>query len=131
MNWKELPAGRELDRVVAERLGWTGFHTGTNLLGQRDLFGMEPYTEEMIRRAITWAGKRVKNYSTDADAAIALPVERGMTLQIIFLVEMNEYAARYVHIADASNSPDWHTSTNIAHAIVKAWLAQSEVRVTV
>ena len=66
-DWREMSAGRELDRVVAERLGWTDIAPRYDRFDEHEispLQGIPPSggtTYYVIGR-----------YSTDADAALAL-----------------------------------------------------------
>lgn len=76
-NWREMPAGRELDRVIAERVGWAVechkvvYPTSSSYDYYR-LIG--PNGEEKRDYDIPEAAwQDAPHYSTDANAALSLP----------------------------------------------------------
>ena len=78
VDWRALPAGRKLDRVVAERMGWT------EIVEYRDdtLFVYAPgqrYDSEELPR-----------FSTDANAALALAIDMPER-QSTFVLEFDRY----------------------------------------
>jgi hypothetical protein len=69
MNWRELPAGRGLDRIIAERLGYTVQFNENN--GYYYL--VRPDGTKAINYGTEWAAWEASPaFSVDANAAIAL-----------------------------------------------------------
>lgn len=85
-NWRDLPAGRELDRLVAERVGYeivedfgmggpsyTALLPGSVVMELPRAFGEDEAWEQVT-----------PHYSTSVDAALTLPLrEHGWTLKIV------------------------------------------------
>jgi hypothetical protein len=65
-DWRDLPAGCELDRVIAEALGWDNFFEGSDGV----LYADTPDIRANPRR---WQAS-VEPWSTDANAALSLPL---------------------------------------------------------
>lgn len=157
-----LPAGRELDRVVAEALGWraeqrhivldediysndywvsTEAHAGEYdvwvLIAPDGKVYPPNWQEDGCLRTNdnetetfpmslydTWKIWYVPRYSTDANAALSLPREEGVALELALY--SNSAAARFsipVSSRSAEAFPEWQAADTPALAIVRAWLA--------
>lgn len=79
-DWREMSAGRELDRFIAERLGYTGFvehewNSATRdfddlcYTTQREYDGQDIYLE-------------VDRYSTDLNTILYMPLPEGAHLKL-------------------------------------------------
>ncbi len=117
-----LPAGRELDRALAEMLGWTVMsHEGIYVLvtpGDRTWQGGLESEDE------AWGF--VPHYSTDANAALSLPIHNLQMLEINVCPAVMKTIARIEEAPISSRSRMnlvWQSSDTPALAIVRAWLA--------
>ncbi len=134
-DWRALPAGRKLDWIVAERLGYkikeyrySGNKRGYELYDGKGKYVAPPYdnragdmpTKSDLR---SW----IPQYSRNANAALALlPLVGGewtwWTLQptridLTYRCEIHEGVREWQGEADTP-----------AHAIVKAWLAWKDTQ---
>ena len=80
-NWRDLPAGNDLDRYIAEYLGWTV--VGNPLTKEAVLWhGTElihveqSHSELSVNIARAW-NNYIPQYSTDVNAALTLPMTPG------------------------------------------------------
>jgi hypothetical protein len=138
-DWRTLEAGRELDRVVAERLGCKIVEL--DLPGATQWYAVfGPNGEPKIR--VTAFGKRNEwpaydmedawpAYSTDANAALALLTSTGCPWMVVS--EPEELSGYRAFIGESRDDPEhmYYHGTNeggdtVAIAIVRAWLAWSE-----
>ena len=128
-NWREMEAGRELDRVIAERLGWSEIE-------QRQLWFEDAYDDGWEQRLF---GKRtgesvgddpVPEYSTDANAALSLPLGEAEFFQLHVIPGGNTAARVYVPVSSrlSEAEPPFEISDTPALAICHAWLAYQDAK---
>ena len=99
-NWRALPAGRELDREIAERLGWQSRIVG-------------------VGGAVAWA--EVPWYSTDVNAALSL----WKSANVRFLLQFEAATKFWLAWYDEPEHPQG-VADSAALAICRAWLAWKE-----
>lgn len=121
-NWREMPAGRELDRLIAERLGHPTF-TEPIPESERDLY--KPGITELSWMRVNGIPIPVPHYSTDANAALSL---------IEGTEEGNDYLLRklntgwHIHAYWGDSGKITATEPTIALAVCRAWLAYQDAK---
>lgn len=119
-DWKSLPGGRELDRVIAERLGMNFryvvevkdyvVHQDELSLWQRE------YLDSVYIKS-DWC--YVPHFTTNANAH--LPLETGATFEMVELWT-GKSQARIVVTVTGKSYP-WQEGDTLAEARARAWLA--------
>lgn len=110
-NWRELPAGNALDRLVAERLGLNP-SIGSNYHGW---FYVKDGTEY-----------RIPAYSSDA--AAPLPLAEGKILETAETWKGNFHARIVPFTSDKMDAlnQSWQHADTLALARLRAWLAHDD-----
>lgn len=124
-DWRTMDAGREMDRIVAERLGWTEIEEQENwyedpevmAYQQIDLYGRKDGSEY-----------RVPKYSTDANAALQLdkPVLWWSEDDGRWLATYD--AAIFGSAIELDVSPSPGEADTPALAICRAWLSWKDAQ---
>lgn len=124
VDWRTLPAGRVLDRVIAERLGWTliGFDDPFWRHRQRDDAAVGDYwrTSEGARK--------LPAFSTDANAALTL---WGLNSHWSLNPDANDNGVHfegYYPYADNEYGEMCELADTPALAICRAWLAWMDAK---
>lgn len=110
-NWRDLPAGRDLDRLVAEKAGYRVQHDHPDYIlwsADGDFVVRQP--DEYL------AWRHVPHYSTSVDAALALVPGGDIAFELYRDENTGDWWAEFDGWYD-EGSP-WP-----ALAIVRAWLA--------
>lgn len=118
MSWRELHAGPDLDKAVAERLGYTnlrvsgltGLMWGVRLACETD----HPWH---IKEGVI--DEPIGQWSKDIGAALMLPIHRTMRWEITQYGDGS--TAVYLYEGNFPCSPRW--AGDIAEQICKSWLA--------
>lgn len=101
-------AGREMDRQIAEMLGWHSFEPA-DIDGDDEILGVTPDPYVLI----------VPHYSTDLNAALGLLAENGVTWELKGLAPAMITCDIWLH--------GWHKAHEMGNtpalAICRAWLA--------
>lgn len=115
-DYRTMEAGRELDRLIAERLGWT--ETSEHYLDPNVLVGKHPK-----ETGHAWFPLAVPRYSTDLNAAMALlPTADGDIWSLHYGHYGDPYTVAISRIKVAA--PEYLGDANTpALAICRAWLA--------
>jgi len=122
-DWRNMAAGHDMDRLIAERLGWRvqKNRDGYTYLFRPDGSGVGNY----IDAAQAWEG--IPHFSTDLNAAFRLPV--GEYTHLSCRTPLNDlgYAA-FVAYDDHTTSNDYRSAAAAtpALAVCRAWLAWQE-----
>lgn len=131
-DWRDLPAGRELDRLVAERAGWrvarlSGADDALALRNHRG--GVEAIVNPLAVASAglaeeewLWSAVNIPHYSTSVDAALTLVAGR-LTVHIESTRNPQTWQ---VWVADGDVFTDTVEADNPALAIVRAWLSWRE-----
>ena len=123
-NWRDLPAGRELDRLVAEKAGYRVQHDHPDYIlwsADGDFVVRQP--DEYL------AWRHVPHYSTSVDAALTLPLnpgEYGWALKIVPDFSGGLVWAMIIDDAGQTVSRCIQPARLIALAMVQTWLAWKE-----
>lgn len=119
-DYRTMEAGRELDRLIAERLGWTRFDTMPTVLVEHD-------NHIDIETLMGWKNDFyylvVPHYSTDLNAAMTLlPTADGDIWSLHYGDYGDPYTVAISRIKVAA--PEYLGDANTpALAICRAWLA--------
>ena len=114
-NWRDLPAGRELDRLVAERMGYEVIDYARDVVGVDDDQPNPVFKPESDEHALMQVMKPVPHYSTSVDAALALVPGGDIAFELYRDENTGDWWAEFDGWYD-EGSP-WP-----ALAIVRAWL---------
>lgn len=123
-NWRELEAGLELDRIIAEAIGYTEIeeHKGWGEAPQEGSYEVEYLVGRKDRHE-----HKIPPYSHDAHYAMLLPLERDEYMVIDR--QRGEIAAKVDHSHPHVNEGgEFGKEHNAALIICKAWLANKERR---
>lgn len=126
MNWQELAPGPELDRAVAERLGWSTWQIVPGRQVRYQLIRPDgslkgTYNDERD------AWLQVPSYSVDLSSALKLVDAPGTSLTLHKAADGGWRAEVGTGGGDpASSGPEEDLLKNPAFAVVRAWLAQQD-----
>lgn len=127
MDWRELPAGFELDRYIAERLGWR-----VELNGWKDKWNITSpdgkYREsipEFYDPNELWIKAPIPEYSGDTNAALSL-----LESLTVWHITKTGPGGIIVDLWDnpVSSIAYRHDTQDIPMAICRAWLTWKDAR---
>lgn len=125
-DWKTMDAGRELDRLIAERLGWT------DLLIDQDWIEVDGKVEDVVRvlgvpPGAKWK-EQVSEYSTSADAALTLFPDdtEWMATYSPYYGPRFRITVGTPHVLDDEYFDVYGNGDTLALALCRAWMAWRE-----
>ena len=119
-NWRELPAGRELDVEISRSLGWT-------VSDDAEIYTLDPNGNQGNFTRIP-SGVYAPRLSVDANAALRLwatePLPDDWLWKLSYHVQVDMYSCMLI---DQRDHPVLHEEAQSpALAICRAWLAWKE-----
>lgn len=141
-DWRTMEAGRELDRVVAERVGYTEIEETTGWFDDPDVGSREETYLRGRGADGRYSSERIPNYSTSVDAALLLPFDglkggwdggNSLVIELSTAVQVRYMMTAAVHTPHAptisyGGDSDFEKpyTERLALAICRAWLAWQE-----
>lgn len=127
-DWRAAVPGPALDRLVAERLGWTDIRETEGWYENSESEGWEKYIEGYPPNFDGIGHRRVPDWYRDA--AAPLPLAEGEVLEMSQTWK-GTFSARIVPATSDKMdalSQTWQHATTLALARVRAWLARDDAK---